>query len=68
VPAQVVAQLQQIAHDVFVNAFVIAMRPTLLLPIAVVLLAAAGCLAVRNKGLQSRQEPAAETAEASAAY
>jgi EmrB/QacA subfamily drug resistance transporter len=75
VPAQVVAQLQQIAHDVFVNAFVAAMRPTLLLPIAVVLLAALSCLAVRNRGLQSREVPvtaegaaAAETADATAAY
>jgi EmrB/QacA subfamily drug resistance transporter len=68
VPAPVVAQLQQIAHDVFVNAFVIAMRPTLLLPIAVVLLAAVSCLAVRNRGMQSGEEPAAEAAEATASY
>ena len=67
VPAQVVAQLQQIAHDVFVNAFVIAMRPTLLLPIAVVLLAAISCLAVRNRGIQPREEPAAEAVDATAA-
>jgi EmrB/QacA subfamily drug resistance transporter len=66
VPAQVVAQLQQIAHDVFVNAFVIAMRPTLLLPIAVVLLAAISCLAVRNRGIQPREEPAAEAVDATA--
>jgi MFS family permease len=68
VPVQVVAQLQQIAHDVFVNAFVIAMRPTLLLPIAVVLLAAVSCLAVRNRGMQSREEPATEAADVTAAY
>jgi hypothetical protein len=39
--------LQQLAHDVFTNAFVDAMRPTLILPIAIILLAAASCLAVR---------------------
>lgn len=39
--------LQQLAHDVFTNAFVDAMRPTLILPIVIILLAAASCLAVR---------------------
>jgi len=69
VPPQVVAQLQQIAHDVFVNAFVIAMRPTLILPIAVVLLAAISCLWVRNRGMQAGVEPAGvEAAEATVAY
>jgi EmrB/QacA subfamily drug resistance transporter len=68
VPSEVVQQLQRISHDVFVNAFVIAMRPTLLLPIVVVLAAAISCLAVRNRGSQTREEPvAAEAADATAA-
>jgi len=47
VPSSVVHQLQQLAHDVFTNAFVIAMRPTLALPIAVLVVVALSCLAVR---------------------
>jgi hypothetical protein len=35
------------AHDVFTNAFVIAMRPTLALPIAVLVVVALSCFAVR---------------------
>jgi EmrB/QacA subfamily drug resistance transporter len=68
VPPEVVQQLQRISHDVFVNAFVIAMRPTLLLPIAVVLAAAISCLAVRNRRSQTREEVvASEAADATAA-
>jgi EmrB/QacA subfamily drug resistance transporter len=47
VPSSVVHQLQQLAHDVFTNAFVIAMRPTLALPIAVLVVVALSCFAVR---------------------
>jgi EmrB/QacA subfamily drug resistance transporter len=47
VPAAVAHTLQQIAASVFANAFVDAMRPTLLLPIAVLLVAALLCLFVR---------------------
>jgi MFS family permease len=66
-PPQVVELVQRLAHDVFVNAFVTAMRPTLLLPIAVVLLAAVSCLAVRNPPLRSAEEAApAEVAERAA--
>jgi hypothetical protein len=64
VPAQVAVQLQLLAHQVFTHAFVDAMRPTLLLPIGVVLLAAISCLAVRNRPLRSPLEsPAGEVAE-----
>jgi EmrB/QacA subfamily drug resistance transporter len=55
-PAQLVAQLHQLAREVFAQAFVDAMRPTLLLPIAIVLLAAVGCLAIRNRPLRSPSE------------
>jgi EmrB/QacA subfamily drug resistance transporter len=48
VPAQAVQQLQQLATAVFTHGFVDAMRPTLLLPIAVILLAALSCLALRR--------------------
>ena len=49
VPASVAQQLQQLAHDVFTHAFVAAMRPTLALPIAVVLLAALTCFAIQRR-------------------
>lgn len=61
VPAQVVQQLQQAAHDVFANAYVNAMRVTLVLPVAVLCLALLMTLAVRRQ----RAEP--ETAPAPAA-
>jgi hypothetical protein len=48
-PAQVVAQVQQVAHAVFTQAFVDAMRPTMALAIAVILLAAIGALWARNQ-------------------
>jgi len=50
VPAQVVHQVQQIAEAVFTHAFVNAMRPTMVLPILIVLAAAVSCFAVRNRG------------------
>ncbi|HEY0493189.1 MAG TPA: MFS transporter [Candidatus Dormibacteraeota bacterium] len=50
VPAQVAHQVQQIAEAVFTHAFVNAMRPTMVLPIVVVLAAAISCFAVRNRG------------------
>ncbi|HEU5326764.1 MAG TPA: DHA2 family efflux MFS transporter permease subunit [Thermomicrobiales bacterium] len=49
VPANVTQQLQQLAHDVFTHAFVTAMRPTLVLPIVVVLLAALTCFAIQRR-------------------
>jgi EmrB/QacA subfamily drug resistance transporter len=56
-PAQVVAQVQQVAHAVFTQAFVDAMRPTMALAIAVILLAAIGALWARNQpsGAQRRE-------------
>lgn len=68
VPSQVVLQLQRLAHEVFTHAFVSAMRPTLLLPIAIVLVAAISCFAVRNRGLAAEAPQAeADAAEASPA-
>lgn len=49
VPQQIVEQLERLAHDVFNAAFVAAMRPTLVLPIAVLVLSAVSCLAVRSR-------------------
>ena len=44
VPPQAIAQIQQIARDVFENAFILAMHPTAVVAIVVLLLAAAGCI------------------------
>jgi EmrB/QacA subfamily drug resistance transporter len=52
-PAAVLHQIQQqIAtyfHDVFVNAYLVAMRPTLLISVTVVLLAAISCLGIQRR-------------------
>jgi len=46
---QLPAQVQEIAHYVFTHAFVDAMHPTLILPIAVLVLAAASTVFVRSR-------------------
>ncbi|MBO0682311.1 MAG: DHA2 family efflux MFS transporter permease subunit [Candidatus Dormibacteraeota bacterium] len=48
-PTQVALQLQQVAHQVFTHAFVAAMRPTLVAPVVVLVLAALSCLAMRRR-------------------
>jgi hypothetical protein len=57
-PGSVVATIQQLAHDVFTNAFVIAMRPTMALPIVVLLLAGLACLALRGRSTEAQVEVA----------
>jgi EmrB/QacA subfamily drug resistance transporter len=54
-PAEIVAQVQHLAAAVFTHAYVDAMRPTLLLPIALMLVAALATLAVRT-GTSTRVE------------
>ena len=55
-PPQLVQQLNQVAHEVFAGAFVAAMKPTLAIPLAVVVIGALSCLAVR--GDKQAREPA----------
>jgi EmrB/QacA subfamily drug resistance transporter len=62
VPASVAQHIAQIAHAVFTHAFVDAMRPTLILPIALVLLAAGACFAVRSPQVPV-EEPLGEREE-----
>jgi hypothetical protein len=50
VPASTVQQIASVAHSVFTNAFVDAVKPALLMPITIVSLAALGCFAVRAAG------------------
>jgi hypothetical protein len=56
IPARVAKQLEQLAEEVFKNAFVEAMHLTLILPIAVVLLAVISCFAVRQGKVKTRPE------------
>jgi EmrB/QacA subfamily drug resistance transporter len=55
VPAQVVQQLQRLAHAVFTQSFVDAMRPSMALGIVVVAVAAVGVIGVRARA--TRAEP-----------
>jgi EmrB/QacA subfamily drug resistance transporter len=47
-PAQVVAEITRIAHDVFTFAFVTAMRQTMLMPIILLAIGALSCLAIKE--------------------
>ncbi|MDQ6885176.1 MAG: MFS transporter [Candidatus Dormibacteraeota bacterium] len=49
VPAQVAQHIQQIAQAVFTHAYVNAMRPTLVLPLVIIVAAALGCFAIRTR-------------------
>ncbi|HWE62574.1 MAG TPA: MFS transporter [Chloroflexota bacterium] len=49
VPPRIVQQLQHLAEAVFTHGFVDAMRPTLILPILILLPAALCCLAIRRQ-------------------
>lgn len=48
VPPDVVHRIQDIAAQVFAHAYVVAMKPTMAVPVAVMLLAALSCLAVKK--------------------
>jgi len=59
VPAAVVHQIQQQVanyfHDVFVNAYLTAMRPTLAISVAVLLIGALSCLAIERRVVAARR-------------
>ena len=48
VPAPIVHQLQQFFHDVFVQGYLDAMRPTLAVPVIMLLVGALSCLAIQR--------------------
>jgi EmrB/QacA subfamily drug resistance transporter len=48
-PPQSAHLVQQLVHDVFVNAFVTALRPTLAVPAAMLLIAALTCLLIKRR-------------------
>jgi hypothetical protein len=64
VPTQAAQQLQQLAEDVFKHGFVDAMHPTLILPIAVALLAAMSCLAIRRRKYKDKAQRQTDEAAA----
>jgi hypothetical protein len=67
VPAPVAQQLTEVAHAVFASAFVAAMRPTMLLPVAVLVAASPGCLALRaHPPVRARAEVESEEPVAAA--
>jgi EmrB/QacA subfamily drug resistance transporter len=55
-PSQVLARLQQLTHDVFVNGYITAMRPTVGLAVVVLGIAAASCLFVIGKRRAAKAE------------
>jgi hypothetical protein len=54
VPPALAAYLRQLAAEVFSHGYVTAMRWTMVLPIAVIALAAVSCLAIKGDGGQAR--------------
>jgi EmrB/QacA subfamily drug resistance transporter len=64
-PKALAAQLQRLGAEVFSHGYVLAMRWTMVMPIAVVVLAAASCLAVKNtvSGQDRTAEAAVETGQ-----
>ncbi|MCW2885488.1 MAG: hypothetical protein JWL58_2350 [Streptosporangiaceae bacterium] len=66
VPSGVAAQLQQLAGQVFSHGFVHAMKPTMGLPVLVVLIGAAACLGITRRPANGGASTpgASETAEA----
>jgi EmrB/QacA subfamily drug resistance transporter len=56
-PAALVHQIEEIAHAVFTNGYISAMRATMVLPIAILALGALSCLAIRG-GRAAPAEPA----------
>jgi len=61
-PPGAVQQVQALAHSVFTNGFTDAMKPTLILPIAVLVLAALGATATRPRRRALAQPAVAEEA------
>ena len=64
IPAQIAQQIQHVAHLVFTQAFVDAMRPTMALAIAVILVAAVGSMAARNRGRVTQAQSPTEVDQA----
>jgi EmrB/QacA subfamily drug resistance transporter len=66
-PAQAAQLVQQLVHEVFVNAYTTAMRPTLAVVVAGALLGALSCSLIARRAPAARQVPSGEPAPAEAA-
>jgi EmrB/QacA subfamily drug resistance transporter len=62
-PASVVATVQHLVHDVFVNGYVIAMRPTVGVAVAVLAVASLSCLWVLNGRHRAEEKAPAAPAD-----
>jgi EmrB/QacA subfamily drug resistance transporter len=63
-PAHLAAELARIGHDVFAFGFVDAMRATMIMPVVLLAVGAASCLAIRRQRSAAEPRPAAEVAAA----
>jgi MFS family permease len=63
-PAQVAGQIQHLVHDVFVNGYVIAMRPTVGVAVVTLALASLSCVLIVNRRRTAVQPSTAEVAVA----
>jgi len=59
IPAQVAAQLQHLVHDVFTQGYILAMRPTVGVGVAILALAALSCVLVSTKQAAATEPVAA---------
>jgi hypothetical protein len=67
IPAALAHRIELIARAIFEHGFVAAMRPTMLMPIAVLVVGAASCLALRGRARQEDLLPEAEPTTATRA-
>jgi MFS family permease len=59
-PAPLVPQLQRLIHDVFAHGYIAAMRPTLAIPVALLLAGAVACLLLRRHPAAATDAPPAD--------
>jgi hypothetical protein len=57
-PAQVAGRVAQLIHDVFVSAFVLALRPTVAVAVVVLFVASLSCLFVINRPRVAKEQVA----------
>jgi hypothetical protein len=65
-PASLVAEVGRIGHDVFTFGYVDAMRTTMAMPVILLLVGAASCLAIRGRRRSADPVPAVEAAAVAA--
>ncbi len=63
-PANLVAEVGRIGHDVFTFGYVDAMRSTMVLPVVLLVVGAVSCLAIRGRKRPAEAGPAAPAATA----